>query len=42
LATGVAIALLGLAAPDLRWLYDYAWFIGFIVSGGVYFSLMRE
>lgn len=42
LTTGVAIALLGLAAPDLRWLYDYAWFIGFIVSGGVYFSLMRK
>ena len=42
LTAGVAIALLGLAAPDLRWLYDYAWFIGFIVSGGVYFSLMRK
>jgi NCS1 family nucleobase:cation symporter-1 len=42
LATGVAVALLGLAAPALRWLYDYAWFTGFIVSGGVYVSLMRK
>ena len=42
LTTGVGIALLGLVVPDLRWLYDYAWFIGFIVSGGVYFSLMRK
>ena len=42
LTAGVAIALLGLAAPGLRWLYDYAWFIGFTVSGGVYFSLMRK
>jgi cytosine/uracil/thiamine/allantoin permease len=24
------------------WLYDYAWFIGFVVSGGVYFLLMRQ
>jgi nucleobase:cation symporter-1, NCS1 family len=42
LTTGVGIALLGLAAPNLRWLYDYAWFIGFVVSSGVYFSLMRK
>jgi len=42
LTTGVGIALLGLAVPNLRWLYDYAWFIGFVVSGGVYFSLMRK
>jgi len=42
LAVGVAVALMGLAAPAARWLYDYAWFIGFIVSGGVYFLLMRN
>ena len=42
LVAGVAIALIGLAVPAVRWLYDYAWFVGFIVSGGWYFLLMRE
>jgi nucleobase:cation symporter-1, NCS1 family len=42
LAVGVAIALIGLALPAVRWLYDYAWFVGFIVSGGLYFVLMRK
>jgi NCS1 family nucleobase:cation symporter-1 len=42
LAAGVAIALIGLAVPAVRWLYNYAWFVGFIVSGGLYFVLMRE
>jgi nucleobase:cation symporter-1, NCS1 family len=41
LAAGVVIALLGLAAPSLRWLYDYAWFVGFAVSGVTYVLLMR-
>lgn len=41
LAAGVVVALLGLAAPELRWLYDYAWFIGFAVSGVTYVLLMR-
>jgi NCS1 family nucleobase:cation symporter-1 len=40
LGAGVAIALIGLAVPALRWLYDYAWFVGFFVSGGLYFLLM--
>jgi cytosine/uracil/thiamine/allantoin permease len=26
----------------LRWLYDYAWFVGFFVSGGLYFMLMHR
>jgi NCS1 family nucleobase:cation symporter-1 len=39
---GVGIALIGLAVPALRWLYDYAWFVGFVVSGGLYFLLMRR
>jgi NCS1 family nucleobase:cation symporter-1 len=30
---GVAVALAGLLIPAVRWLYDYAWFVGFIVSG---------
>jgi NCS1 family nucleobase:cation symporter-1 len=42
LAAGVAIALIGLAIPALRWLYDYAWFVGFFVSGGLYFMLMHR
>jgi nucleobase:cation symporter-1, NCS1 family len=42
LVTGVAIALIGLAVPPLRWLYDYAWFVGFIISGGLYFLLMQR
>src|SRR5713226_9077809 len=42
LVAGVAIALIGLAVPALRWLYDYAWFVGFIISGGLYFLLMRR
>lgn len=41
LVAGVLIALLGLAVPGLRWLYDYAWFVGFAVSGLVYVLLMR-
>jgi cytosine/uracil/thiamine/allantoin permease len=23
-------------------LYDYAWFVGFFISGGLYFLLMQE
>jgi NCS1 family nucleobase:cation symporter-1 len=42
LAAGVAIALIGLAVPAIRWVYDYAWFIGFVFSGVVYFLLMRK
>lgn len=41
LALGVGVALIGLAVPSLRGLYDYAWFIGFAVSGVVYTWLMR-
>ncbi len=40
LAAGIALALLGLGVPPLRWLYDYAWFVGFGVSGAVYLLLM--
>jgi len=42
LTTGIAVALVGLAVPALRWLYDYAWFIGFVVSGGWYVLLMKR
>jgi nucleobase:cation symporter-1, NCS1 family len=42
LAAGIAVALLGLAVPSLRWLYDYAWFVGFLVAGAVHFALMQR
>jgi NCS1 family nucleobase:cation symporter-1 len=42
LAAGVLVAVVGLAVPELRWLYDYAWFVGFVVAGGFYFLLMRR
>jgi nucleobase:cation symporter-1, NCS1 family len=41
LAMGVAVALVGLIVPALHWLYDYAWFVGFFVSGGLYWLLTR-
>jgi NCS1 family nucleobase:cation symporter-1 len=41
LAAGILIALIGLVVPAVRWLYDYAWFVGFVVSGGLYLALMR-
>jgi NCS1 family nucleobase:cation symporter-1 len=42
LATGVVCALLGLVAPPLRWLYDYAWFAGFLIAGVIYVVLMQR
>jgi len=42
LVAGVGIALIGLAVPAVRWLFDYAWFVGFAVSGGLYFLLMQK
>ena len=42
LTVGVAVALIGLAVPGLRLLYDYAWFVGFFISGGLYFLLMQR
>jgi cytosine/uracil/thiamine/allantoin permease len=29
-------------APRLRWLYYYAWFVGFGVSGALYALLMQR
>ncbi len=42
LALGVMVALIGLLVPSLRWLYDYAWFVGFLVSATAYTILMGE
>jgi NCS1 family nucleobase:cation symporter-1 len=41
LVAGIVVALLGLVVPPLRLLYDYAWFVGFGVSGAVYVALMQ-
>jgi NCS1 family nucleobase:cation symporter-1 len=41
LILGAGVALIGLAVPPLRLLYDYAWFVGFAVSGGVYVLVTR-
>ena len=41
LVAGVFVALIGLFVPALRWLYDYAWFVGFGLSALVYLALMR-
>jgi nucleobase:cation symporter-1, NCS1 family len=42
LALGIVVALVGLIVPPLRWLYSYAWFVGFAVSAGSYLALMRR
>ncbi len=39
LASGIVVALLGLVIPPLRWMYDYAWFVGFLVAGAVHYIL---
>jgi len=39
LAAGIAVALTGTIVPGLRCLYDYAWFVGFGVSGALYAQL---
>jgi NCS1 family nucleobase:cation symporter-1 len=41
LAAGVVAALIGLFVPPLRFLYDYAWFVGFFLSAALYLLLMR-
>jgi NCS1 family nucleobase:cation symporter-1 len=42
LAFGIAIALIGLVVPPLRWLYDYAWFVGFFAAGALYAIISKE
>ncbi len=42
LGAGIVVALLGLAVPPLRLLYDYAWFVGFGVAGAVYVLLTQR
>ena len=42
LVAGIVLALIGLVLPPLYFLYKYAWFAGFFVSGGVYYVLMAR
>ena len=41
LVAGVFVALIGLIVPSMRFLYDYAWFVGFFVAGAIYLALMK-
>ena len=40
LGAGVFTALMGLVFPSVRWLYDYSWFIGFLLAAAFYLLLM--
>ena len=42
LVAGTAVALVGLIVPAVRFLYDYSWFVGFIVAFAVYAVLMPK
>jgi NCS1 family nucleobase:cation symporter-1 len=42
LACGIAVALIGAFVEELRWLYDYAWFVGFAVAFTVYAVIMKK
>ena len=42
LGIGSAVALIGLVVPSIRVLYDYSWFVGFVVAFLVYWMLMRS
>ncbi len=42
LALGAGVAFVGLVVPQLRVLYNYAWFIGFAVSFFAYLVLMKK
>ncbi len=42
LCIGSAVALMGLVIPAVRFLYDYSWFVGFVVAFGLYYILMAN
>ena len=42
LAAGAGVAFIGLFVPQLRVLYNYAWFVGFFVSAATYCVLMGK
>jgi len=40
LVMGSGVALIGLVIPSVRFLYDYSWFVGFLVAFVTYFAMM--
>ncbi len=40
LVAGVFAALVGKFVPSVSFLYDYAWFVGFFLSGAIYYLMM--
>jgi NCS1 family nucleobase:cation symporter-1 len=42
LFAGVFLALIGLIIPEVSFLYDYAWFVGFAVAFLTYLFLMKR
>ena len=40
LVAGIVVALIGRFVPRVAFLYDYAWFVGFFLAGGLYFLMM--
>src|SRR5271169_6566490 len=42
LVLGAGTALAGLAIPSMRALYDYSWFVGFLVSFVTYYAMMHS
>ncbi len=42
LAFGVGVALIGLVVEPLRFLYDYAWFVGFAAAFLLYYLIMEK
>ncbi len=40
LVIGVVAALIGRFVPSVAFLYDYAWFVGFFLSGALYYLMM--
>lgn len=41
LVAGIVVSLIGKVVPALAWLFNYSWFVGFVVSFVVYVILMR-
>lgn len=39
---GCTLAWGGLVIPSMRRLFDFAWFVGFLVAGLMYYALMKE
>ncbi|HWC16176.1 MAG TPA: NCS1 family nucleobase:cation symporter-1 [Terriglobales bacterium] len=42
LLLGSGVALIGLVIPSVRFLYDYSWFVGFLIAFVVYLLLMPK